>query len=104
MIPVIIGAIAAAALTAVVVVLVMLHFDQIKQWFMDTFYKKGKIKKDDVSFMLNQEMKDGNYKVLTGVFNKKTGKVHDEMQDIRAEELDDTLEGAFEEQNLVLME
>jgi hypothetical protein len=100
----IVAAIAAAAVTAVVVVVLLLHFDDIKKWFIDKFFSKGKIKKDDVAFMLNEKMSHGKYRVLTGVFNKKTGTVQEEMQRTEAKELDDTLEDAFDEEDLVLLQ
>lgn len=100
----IIGVIAAAAVSAVVVYFVLLHFDDIKQWFMEKVFKKSRLKKEEVAFMLNEKMSNGHYKVLTGVFNKASGTVREEMQKNEAEELDGTLENAFEEEDLVVLQ
>lgn len=104
MVPVIIGAILAAAVTAVVVTVFLLHFDDIKKWFIEKVFKKKSLQKDEVAFMLNEKMSGGNYKVLTGVFNKSKGTVREEMQRTEAEELDSTLEDAFEEEDLVVLQ
>ncbi len=104
MVPVIIGAILAAAVTAVVVTVFLLHFNEIKKWFIEKVFSKKKLQKDEVAFMLNEKMSGGKYKVLTGVFNKENGTVREEMRRTEAEELDSTLEDAFDEEDLVVLQ
>jgi C4-dicarboxylate-specific signal transduction histidine kinase len=75
MVPLIVAIVAAvAALTAVV--LVLLNWDRINDWFQNR-QQLAQSDKENIIFTLQERLKDGKYKTVQGIFNKATNELAD---------------------------
>lgn len=82
----IIAIIMAAAAVLTIVVLAIIYYDDIIKWFQD----RNDIKeadKDNIAFTIKQKLESGDYKVVQGIFNKRTNTVVD-GHTMRAKQLD----------------
>jgi hypothetical protein len=91
---------AAAVLTAVV--LLLLNWEKVIDWF------KGRTRlkvsdKDNIAFTLQEKLKSGKFETVQGIFNKSTNKLLDGTKYI-SEEIDDQLAKAHRREKLVLYE
>ena len=101
-IPFILGALAIAALTAVVIAL--LGWENIINWFQNYFSNKGKIKSpDELAFTVKQSLENGKCKVIQGIFSKKSSKIEDGVE-YTAEKLDEQLQEVHANDELVVYE
>lgn len=95
-------AIGAIALTTIVVAL--LGWDNIVEWFTSFFSNRKRIKnKDDVAFTIKQKIANGNVKVVQGIFNKQTETIEDGVE-YEAEKLDEQLSSVHADEDLVVYE
>lgn len=101
LIPLIVGGVAGFAI-AVVVHYVLLHWKEIVGWFNKWMSKHENVDKDAVGFTLREAMKNGEYNVVQGVFNKSSNSVEDARR-ITAEDLDEqTKEQCFGKEKVTL--
>lgn len=95
-------AVGAVALTCVVVAL--LGFENVVEWFTSYFSNKRRIKnKDDIAFTIKQKMANGNVKIVQGIFNQKNETLEGGIE-YEAEKLDEQLESLHSEEELVVYE
>ena len=81
LIPIILAAAAALAITVVAI----LYYDDIINWF----HARNDLKTSDannIAFTIKERLSTGNYKVVQGIFNKKSNKMVDGQQ-VEAESL-----------------
>ena len=98
----IIAAVAGAALA--VIVLKLLNWQKIKDWFMGFFRNRNKIKSpNEVAFTLKESLANGNCKVVQGIFNKSTDEVEDGVQ-YETEKIDNTLANFHRNDKVVVYE
>lgn len=101
--PITIAIIAAvSALTVAVAMVVLLKWDDIIKWFE----QRSRIKeadKDNIAFTLKERLKSGNYKVVQGIFNKRTDSVVD-GKIVEAQQLEKKLAQTHQGQDVVLYE
>ena len=103
MISLILAALGAVVLGAIIVV-VLLNWGRIKEWFVNFFTNRGKIKnKNEVAFTLKEKLNSGKYKVVQGIFDKHTNEVVDGAQ-YEAQSLDSTLANYHRHDDLVCYE
>jgi hypothetical protein len=98
LIAIILGAVAALA----VVVLAIIYYDDIVKWFR----ARNDIKvadKDNIAFTIKQRLENGDYKVVQGIFNKRTDDLV-EGHAMQSEKLDEELERQHESNELVIYE
>ena len=90
----IIGAIASLVI-AVFVYIVQLSLRKLVNWIR----QKGEIaSKGEVGFILKEKIKNGNYKVVNGVFNKNT----EEVVDYQAHQTENVDNGLRAQEDLVV--
>jgi hypothetical protein len=85
LIPIILLAVAGLA----VVVLAVLNYERIIDWFL----KRKKLKesdKENIAFTLQEKLENGNFKTIEGIFNKRDNKVL-EAEVTEAKEIDEKL-------------
>lgn len=86
LVPLILGGIAGVVITAIVR-FVLLHWKEIIGWFNKWKNNHEEVDKDAVGFTLREAIKNGEYNIVQGVFNKSSNTVEDARR-IEAEELD----------------
>ena len=86
LIPLITAALAVFAITEIVR-FVLLHWQEIVNWFQNWLNSHQSVDKDAVGFTMREAIKKGDFKVIQGVFNRSTGEVVDARR-IEAENLD----------------
>lgn len=102
MLTLILAAVALAGIACIVVAL--LGWSRIIDWFRSFFANKNRIKDmDDIAFTIKTQIDNGNVKVVQGVFNKISEEIEDGIQ-YEAERLDDKLEGYHRDNELVVYE
>lgn len=91
--PLILKALAAITIAAVVVC-VILKWNDIIDWFKgrEKLYQKDK---HNVAIVIKEKMQSGDYKVVQGIFNKKTSEFKDSKA-YEAKELDEELQACEE--------
>jgi len=94
--------IAAAAVGLGLIIVAILNWDTIKDWFMGR-KKLKQSDKDNVAFTLNKKLSNGKYNVVQGVFNKGTNELLDGVQ-YEAKEIDDKLAEVHRNEELVVYE
>ncbi len=100
LLPIILAAVAALGVAAVI--LTVIYWNDIVEWFRS----RNDIKeadKNNIAFTIKENLRSGNYKVVQGIFNKET----EELKDVRimeSESLDDQLMKHHEGQELVIYE
>ena len=72
------------------VVIACLYLDDIKEWF-----ESKKVNKKELGFLLKEKMSNGSYRVVSGIFHKKSEDIR-ETNEWETEELDDELEEFFD--------
>ncbi|MBQ7695548.1 MAG: hypothetical protein IJT50_10535 [Lentisphaeria bacterium] len=86
LIPLITAALAVFAITEIIR-FVMLHWQEIVNWFQNWINGHQSVDKDAVGFTVATAIEKNDFKLVQGVFNKSTGKVED-AREIQAENLD----------------
>ena len=99
LIPIIVGA--CAALGAAVV-LVLLNWERILNWFTGREKLKNS-DKDNIAFTIQEKLASGKIKTIQGIFNKRTNEVPDGIQ-YESEEIDETLAEMHHNEPLVIYE
>jgi hypothetical protein len=97
----ILAALASFPFVALIVVLI-LKWKDIIQWFRNRHQLKES-DKANIAFTLNERLASGKYKVVRGIFNKRTSEILDAEQH-QANELDEKLAEAHRDEDLVLYE
>jgi len=92
----------AAAAALVVVVVAIVYWDDIVDWFQSRNDIKEK-DKENIAFTIKERMKSGDYKVVQGIFNKRSEDIV-EGRAMQTEKLDDELEKVHEKNELVIYE
>ena len=72
---------------SVVVHFVLLHWQEIINWFNKWINRHQNVDKDAVGFTIKEAMENGQYNVVQGVFNKSSNTVED-VRRIKADNLD----------------
>jgi len=85
LIPIILGGLAAAGITTAII-LAILNWSRIVDWFKGRKSLKQQ-DKDNIAFTIKQEMANGNFEVVQGIFNEETEELLD-GEKYEAEELD----------------
>jgi hypothetical protein len=96
LIPLILGA---AALVGTIV-LVLLNFQRIVDWFQGRQSLK-QADSENIAITLNQKLKEGNYKTVQGIFNTNSGKLLDGVQ-YESENIDEKLAELHRNDELVI--
>ncbi len=91
---------ACATAALAVVVFVVLKWDEIIDWFTSRNAIKAK-DADNIAFTLKERLASGKYKVVQGIFNKRSEEVVDGRQ-IKAETLDRKTAAAHEGEDVVV--
>jgi hypothetical protein len=102
MLPLVIGAIAATVISLAVVVVAIIKFKDIVNWFRNRQNLKQE-DKDNIAFTLKKALDDGNYEVVKGIFNTQTSELLDGEKE-RSKEIDEELENVHKGKELVLYE
>mgnify|MGYP000909206649 CR=1 FL=1 len=97
-----IAIIAAWAATVAVVVLLIIYYDDIIKWFKERSDIK-EADKENIAFTLKQKIESGDYKVVQGIFNKRTATV-EEGRVMQAEKIDEDFAKVHGRKQLVLYE
>ena len=93
-----------AAAVFIVVILVILYWSEIKDWFNSWDNNNLKTKDiEDVGFTLTQKIESGRFKTIQGVFNKKNNEVKDGRV-IESKQVDDGLFDDDDDETLVIFE
>jgi len=96
----IIAALVGISLT--VLVIKLLGWQRIKDWFVGYFKNRHKIKNpDEIAFTLKENLANNKVKVVQGIFNQTTDKIEDGLQ-YEAEKLDDTLSEYHKNEQVVV--
>ena len=101
LIPLIIAACAGAALGAVIV-LVVLNWERILNWFTGREKLKN-ADRDHVAFTIQEKLASGNVKTIQGIFNKRTNEIPDGIQ-YESETIDERLAEIHHNEPLVIYE
>jgi hypothetical protein len=102
MLPLLIPAIIAAVAGLVVIVVAIIKFENIVNWFQ----KRQNLKqadKDNIVFTIEKLLKNGNYEVVKGIFNTRTSELLDGEKE-QSKEIDEELEKVHKGKELVLYE
>ena len=100
--PLLLAGLAGVALTLIVIAL--LKFPIIKEWFLNFFAGRQRIKnKDEVAFTLKEKLSTGNVKVVQGIFDKTSNEVVDGVE-YNAKRLDNTLSNYHKNNDVVVYE
>jgi hypothetical protein len=91
---------AAAGLTLVVVAVV--YWDDIVNWFQSRNNLKV-ADRDNIAFTIKDRMASGEYTVIQGIFNKRTEEILDGRK-MRTKALDSQFDRAHKDQDLVIYE
>jgi len=97
----IVTALAGFALGAVVVILI-LKFKDIVNWFRN----RRKLKESDkanIAFTLQERLRNGDYKTVKGIFNKRTEEILDAEQ-VQSKKIDDKLAEVHQDNDLAIYE
>lgn len=94
--------IGAAIAGLVTVVLAILNWDRIIDWFKGREQLKVS-DKDNIAFTLQEKLKDGKFKTVEGIFNKNTNECLD-GEVIISEEIDEQLAEVHKNEALVIYE
>ena len=93
---------AVAGLALSVIVIKLLGWQKIKDWFLSYFKNRNRIKApEEVAFTLKEALNDGNVKVVQGIFNKNTETVEDGVE-YNAEKIDDQLSDYHKDNQVVV--
>jgi len=91
---------AAAGLT--IVVLALLSWDKIIDWFRGRQELKQS-DKNNIAFTLQEKLTNGNYKTIEGIFNKKSSEMLDGTT-YESKEIDEELADVHRNDQLVIYE
>ena len=86
------------------VTLALLTLQEIMDWFSQHFDVLHR-NKDNLAFTIRDKLKNGNYQVVQGIFNDRTGDVIEERT-IEAEKIDEDLRqihNEYEDENCVVI-
>lgn len=83
-------------------VIMLLHFDQIIDWFRARTYLKTR-NPTNLAFSLQEQTRDGNYSTIYGIYNHKINKVYD-AETVTSNNIDDELARLHNNNKLVLYE
>ncbi|MBO4633225.1 MAG: hypothetical protein J5858_15005 [Lentisphaeria bacterium] len=78
----------ASVVISVVVHFVLLHWQEIINWFSKWINRHQNVDKDAVGFTIKEAIESGQYNVVQGVFNKSSNTVED-VRRIKADNLDE---------------
>jgi len=98
LIPVIIAAVAGVA----AIILTILNWGRIVDWFRGRQRLKQS-DKDNIALTLQQKLASGRYKTIQGIFNKRTNELLD-SEVTEAEEIDEQVAEAHRGEELVVYE
>jgi hypothetical protein len=98
--PITITLIVAAAMMAGVVVIAYLTYNFIVNWFRNRSAIQEQ-DKDNIAFTIKENLQSGNYKVVQGIFNRRTEELVD-SQVIETKELDNKMSEIHSENKIVL--
>jgi len=101
MLRLILSALAGFAIVTIVIV-ILLKWDDIVNWFRSRQTLKES-DKANIAFTLQERLKNGDYKTIEGIFNKRTEKILDAKQ-VQSKNIDDKLKKAHQDKELVLYE
>ena len=90
----------AAIIGLTVVILAIIYYDEIIRWFQS----RNDIKeadKDNIAFTIKKRLETGDYKVVQGIFNKRTEDLVDGHA-MQSETLDEELEQVHSGHELVI--
>ncbi len=96
----ILGAI--AAITITVVVVAILYWNDIKNWFQSRNYLKQS-DKDNIAFTIQEKLSSGNYKTVQGIFNQRTNDIKDGRV-IESKDIDSGVRNAHRNDQVVIYE
>ena len=97
-----IALILAAAAALAVIVLAIIYYDDIIAWFK----ARNDIKladKENIAFTIKEKLASGDFKVVQGIFNKRSESIVD-GQAMQTKELDAEFDAVHESNDLVLYE
>ena len=100
-VPIIVTILAAVALLAVVVVAII-YYDDIIEWFR-TRNDIKEADKDNIAFTIREKIETGDYKVVQGIFNKRTNDLV-EGHAMKTKKLDSEFEQIHADNELVIYE
>ena len=93
---------AVAGLALSVIVIKLLGWQKIKDWFLSYFKNRNRIKSpDEVAFTLKTALSNGNVKVVQGIFNTNTETVEDGVE-YNAEKIDNQLSNYHKDNPVVI--
>jgi len=95
-----IAIILAAAVALTLIVLVMLNWETIVNWFRAREELKES-DKDNIAFTLQEKLTNGNYSTVQGIFNKHTNTVEDGVK-YKSEDIDEEVAKAHRKESLVI--
>jgi len=90
------------AVLLAVIIIAILNWDRIIDWFQGRTELKQS-DKDNIAFTLQQKLKNGKYKTIEGIFNKRTNKLPDGVV-YESKEIDEKLAEAHRKEELVIYE
>ena len=97
-----IGILLAAAAGLAIVVLVLLKWDKIIDWFRGRQELKQS-DKDNIAFTLQEKLSNGHFKTIEGIFNKESNELLD-GEVYESEKIDQKLAEAHRNEPLVIYE
>jgi hypothetical protein len=90
----------AAAAALAVIILVILNWDRIIDWFHGR-EKLVQSDKDNIAVVIKQHMDDGKYNTVQGIFNKRTNELLDGAK-YKTEELDEKTIENFGDKEMII--
>ncbi len=70
------------------IVINILHWRDIIEWFQQCLNKQENVDKDTIGFTIMESAESGNYTIVQGIFNKESSSVEDARR-ITAEKVDE---------------
>ncbi len=91
----------AGAIAGTVICMLILHWEDICAWFQSRSALKNS-DVDNIGFSLQEQMADGKYKTVYGIFNTRTNEVRD-SEVVSSQQVDQDLSDLHAGSNLVLV-
>ncbi len=76
-------------------ILAFLSYEEIMNWFYD-YLDTLHTSKNNLAFTIKDDLENGNYQIVQGIFNQRTGNIIEDRV-IEAEEIDDVVLEIHEE-------